>query len=72
MKTNLDKKFLDTMSKNPNNWKGIIYFNRRDPRLLVPKLHPSLGWTFNFASPYAYITTVAIILIVIGFLVFAK
>jgi len=65
MKTKLDQQILDTMSKDPGNWKGPFYFNRKDPRLMVPKLYPSLGWTFNFASPYAYITLGAIIVIAI-------
>jgi uncharacterized membrane protein len=65
MKTNLDKQFLDTMSKDPGYWKGPFYYNRKDPRLMVPKLHPSLGWTLNFASPYAYLTLIALIGVVI-------
>ena len=66
MKTKLDKEILDTMSKNPNNWKGVFYFNRKDPRLMVPKLYPSMGWTFNFASPYSYILILSIVLIIIA------
>jgi uncharacterized membrane protein len=65
MKTKLDKQILDTMSKDPGNWKGPFYFNRKDTRLMVPKLYPSLGWTFNFASPYSYVTLGAIIMIII-------
>ncbi len=66
MKTKHDKEFLNTMSKNPNNWRGIFYFNRKDPRLTVPKLYPSMGWTLNFASPYSYLFIIAIILIIIA------
>jgi len=66
MKTKLDQAIFDSMSKNPNNWKGIFYFNRKDPRLIVPKLYPYMGWTFNFASPYSYITMTCIILIIIA------
>lgn len=65
MKTKLDKEILNTMSKDPGNWKGLFYYNRKDPRLLVPKLDPSMGWTFNFASPYAYIALGCIILIAV-------
>ncbi len=65
MKTKLDEQILNTMSKDPGNWKGPFYYNRKDPRLLVPKLDPSLGTTFNFASPYAYITLGAIIVIAV-------
>lgn len=70
MKPKLDKLFLDTMSKNPSNWKGPIYFNRKDPRLMVPKFDSSLGSTFNFASPYSYITIVAIIAIIVLAIIF--
>jgi uncharacterized membrane protein len=65
MKSKPDKQFLDTMSRDPGNWKGPFYFNRKDPRLMVPKLRPSLGWTLNFSSPYAYLTILGLIGIVI-------
>jgi len=65
MKSKPDKQFLDTMSRDPGNWKGPFYFNRKDPRLMVPKLHPSLGWTLNFSSPYAYLTILGLIGIII-------
>jgi uncharacterized membrane protein len=64
MKTKLDQAILDSMSKDPSNWKGIFYFNRKDPRLTVPKIYPLMGWTFNFASPYPYITIICVIMII--------
>ena len=67
MKTKLDKEILDSTSKNPSNWKSVFYFNRNDYRLIVPKQNPSLGWTFNFSSPFTYFTIIAIVLIVIVF-----
>ncbi|SHF19865.1 hypothetical protein SAMN05444274_10414 [Mariniphaga anaerophila] len=66
MRTRINKEMLESMGKNPNNWKGIFYVNRKDPRLIVPKQNPAMGWTFNFASPYAYITLIGIILIAIA------
>ena len=54
----------DLMSKNPNNWKGVLYVNRKDPRIIVPKINPLLGWTINFGNVYAYIVLIAIILII--------
>jgi uncharacterized membrane protein len=72
MKTKPDKQILDEMSKDPGNWKGPIYFNRKDSRFLVPKQYPSLGWTFNFANPYAYIILGACIIIVIVINIFSK
>jgi len=67
MKTKLHQQILDTMSNDPKNWKGPIYFNKKDPRLIVPKSSPARGWTFNFASPYSYVTLSAIILIIVIF-----
>jgi uncharacterized membrane protein len=60
MKTKAGKEIENTMNKNPNNWKGIFYFNLRDYRLIVPKNNPYLGWTLNFASPYTYMFLIAI------------
>jgi len=54
----------DIMSKNPANWRGIFYYNRKDPRIRVPKQDPRLGWTLNFASPYAYLFIIAIMAII--------
>ena len=65
MKTELEKEILNTISKDLNNWKGPFYFNRRDSRILVPKFNPLMGWTLNFASPYSYISLLAIVLIII-------
>jgi len=48
------------MDRNPGNWRGIFYFNRRDPRIRVPKLDPRLGWTLNFANPYTYVIIIAV------------
>lgn len=70
MKSKLEKAILDSMSKNPNNWKGVFYFNPKDPRLLVRKINPRMGWSFNFASPYSYITLICIVLITIASIVF--
>ncbi len=66
MKSRPDKEILDAMSKNPGNWKGVFYCNRKDPRIIVPKLDPSMGWTLNFASPYSYVFVIAVILIIIA------
>ncbi len=65
MKPKPGKEVLDEMSKNPNNWKGVIYFNRKDRRLMVPKQNPSLGWTLNFANPYSYYSLILLTLIIV-------
>lgn len=65
MKNKLDKVILDTMTNNPENWKGPFYFNKKDYRILVQKRNPAMGWTLNFASPYAYISLAAIAIIIV-------
>jgi uncharacterized membrane protein len=70
MKTKLEKAILDSMINNPNNWNGIFYKNPTDPRVLVRRVKPARGWSFNWASPYAYISFVCIILITITAFIF--
>lgn len=65
MKNKLDKEILNAMSRDPQNWKGPFYFNKEDYRVIVPKYSPWMGWTLNFANPYAYVSLVLIIIIAI-------
>ena len=57
--------------KNSNNeqksnyFLGVIYFNRKDSRVIVPKRVSGLGWTLNFANPYTFVIIIAIISIII-------
>ena len=51
--------------KNPDNYKwGILYYNPRDERTVVPKMNPGLGWTLNFARPSSIFLLIGIIAIV--------
>jgi uncharacterized membrane protein len=68
----LEKEMRKPMTDNPHNWKGLFYVNPKDYRLLVPKHNPSMGWTLNFASPYAYLAIAAIIAIVILTAIFKR
>ena len=53
--------------QKPDCWHaGGFYFNREDPRLIVPKRFRKLGWTMNFAKPMAIPLTVAIIIAVLA------
>lgn len=70
MNKKLNQHLLDNMSKDLGNWKGPFYYNRKDPRLIVPKFNPMLGWTFNFASPYSFLALIAIALIIITTIIF--
>jgi uncharacterized membrane protein len=46
---------FDPMIDDPENYRLVIfYFNRKDKRVIVPKRNRMLGWTVNFAHPYAY------------------
>jgi uncharacterized membrane protein len=72
MKSKLEKAILDSMNKNPNNWNGVFYYNPKDPRVIVRKINPSMGWSFNWASPYSYISLICIVLITIACFIFLK
>ena len=65
MKNDILNQNPELMSKDPENWRGIFYFNRKDSRLIVPKLNPAFGWTFNFGSLKAILIIIAIIVSVI-------
>ena len=68
----LEKEMRKPMTDNPNNWKGPLYFNRKDYRLIVPKSNPSMGWTLNFASPYVYVALTLIIIIAVLTTIYKK
>lgn len=42
-------------------WRGVLYVNPDDPRLVVPKRY-GIGWTFNFAKPIAWVILTALLL----------
>jgi len=65
MKKKFDDEYLNRMSRDPGNWRGPFYFNRKDPRLIVPKLNPMLGWTFNFANRYTWLFLIAAVAIIV-------
>ena len=44
-----------------DGWRGVLYVNPADPRLVVPK-RSGLGWTFNFARPIAWVLLTALLL----------
>ncbi len=70
MKKNFDRTYYDRMQQDLDNWKGPFYVNRKDPRLIVPKLNPSLGWTFNLGSRYSIIALILILAIITGYSIF--
>lgn len=44
-----------------SNWTDPLIKNKRDPRLMIPRPYPRVGWTFNFGH---YLTWVFIIVLV--------
>lgn len=63
----MNKETLEEMRKNPDNWIwGVIYFNKKDPRVFLPKRIKGFGITINFAKPLSYV----IVLLTIAFVVY--
>jgi len=67
MKKEIEREILEAMSKDPGNWKGTFYFNKKDTRIIVPKFIPSMGYTLNFAHPYSYISLILLVALIIAF-----
>lgn len=60
MKTHFEQDELDKMKNDPDNYKwGFFYSNPADPRCFVPR-KTGIGWSLNFANPYAYLVIVSI------------
>lgn len=59
---------LNDPTQNPENYKfGLLYFNSKDSRYIVPKRTASTGWAINFAKPRTYLVVLLVILIIIYF-----
>jgi len=59
------KETLNQWHNDPSNWKwGIVYFNKKDKRIFLPKKVQGLGWTINFANPFSFLILLGIILII--------
>ena len=66
MKTNFPGDDFDPMVDNPENYKlHIFYYNKKDPRVRIPKRYRYFGWTINFARPYVWWCIGIIVAIVI-------
>ena len=62
-------KFAFNMEQKPKNpWRYILfYYDRADPRILVPKQIPVLGWTLNAAHTISKV----ILLLLVALIIFA-
>jgi uncharacterized membrane protein len=57
---------FDNMNDNPTFYKfGMFYFNKHDSRFVIPKA-TKLGYTVNFAKPYAYIILAVIFISILA------
>jgi len=72
MSPKLEKEILYSMNNNPFNWRGMFYVNRKDPRIIVPKRLPSLGWTLNFGHRVSYLLIGVLVLSVLASVFFLK
>jgi len=68
LKIKFDQFSLESMGKDPLNWRVRFTSISKDPRLFVPKYDTSLGlgMAFNCANVFTYIIIIGFILIVIA------
>jgi Family of unknown function (DUF5808) len=50
---------------NPNNW-SLVYRCVKDPRVIVPRRRPWMGWTINFAHPLAWVVLIVMVSPAVG------
>jgi uncharacterized membrane protein len=55
----------DRTAAQPDHWRGVIYVNRDDPALFVPKRF-GIGWTLNFGRPASWVVLGALVAVVIA------
>ena len=55
----------DDLWRDKANWKwGLLYYCKKDPRVIVPKKPAWMGRTLNFAQPKSYMVLLLTILAV--------
>lgn len=67
MGKDIKKEMREHNHQDANNWKGPFYVNSSDPRLMVPKYQPMMGWTLNFGNKYLYLLLITVVGIVVLF-----
>jgi hypothetical protein len=50
---------------NPINW-SLVYRCVKDPRVIVPRRRPWMGWTINFAHPLAWVVLIVMVSLAVG------
>ena len=61
----MTRKELDELWASPNNW-SLVYRCAKEPRVIVPRRHPWMGWTINFAHPLAWAALMVMVVIAVG------
>jgi uncharacterized membrane protein len=61
----VNRKELDQLWANQNNW-GLVYRCAEDPRVIVPRRRPWMGWTINFPHPFAWLVVFFSMALVVG------
>ena len=57
---------INELWKDPGNWRAVfVYYCKDDPRVIVHKRLKIMGWTLNFAHPWAIPTLILTILCVL-------
>lgn len=57
---------LTVLNRDDDNyWRGLLYVNREDPALFVPK-RVGIGWAVNFGNPYSWLVLVGLVVVVAG------
>jgi len=51
----------DVLWRNPAHWTTFGYRCKDDPRVIVPKRNVSMGWTVNWAHPWAAVAMIALV-----------
>jgi uncharacterized membrane protein len=60
-KTIITREWRNTVANEEDCWYFVIfYFNPKDKRLFLPK-RSGLGWTINFAQPWAIVFLVLLV-----------
>jgi uncharacterized membrane protein len=64
MTNNAKKQNPELMNNDVAKWFGPFYFNKNESRIIVPKMDPSQGGSFNMASPYAILILLVIVALI--------
>ena len=67
MKAKLPRGTLDRLWSDPANWRaGAFYYCPDDPRGIVPKRRPVMGWTMNCAQASGWFAVLAVVAYPLG------